>query len=181
MKALTLYQPWATLVAIGAKRIETRSWKTDYRGPLAIHVSKRTPAEFRKLYSFTAPEPFRSALMDILWKKEPVKIGMFGQVMPATRYTDLVENLNPGCVIAVCTLVSCEQIDGRSDFLGWQKGMRFWENSETERAFGDYTPGRWAWFLDKVKILPEAIPARGAMGLWEFDSYTLSLATGKTD
>ena len=28
MKALTLTQPWATLVAIGAKRIETRSWAT---------------------------------------------------------------------------------------------------------------------------------------------------------
>ena len=31
MKALTLTQPWATLVAIGAKRIETRIWRTDYR------------------------------------------------------------------------------------------------------------------------------------------------------
>ena len=34
VKALTLTQPWATLVAIGAKRIETRSWSTRYRGPL---------------------------------------------------------------------------------------------------------------------------------------------------
>lgn len=41
MKALTLYQPWASLVAIGAKTIETRSWKTDYRGPLLIHAAKR--------------------------------------------------------------------------------------------------------------------------------------------
>lgn len=35
MKALTLTQPWATLVAIQAKRIETRSWGTDYRGWIA--------------------------------------------------------------------------------------------------------------------------------------------------
>lgn len=40
MKAITLTQPWATLVAIGAKRIETRSWATRYRGPLAIHAAK---------------------------------------------------------------------------------------------------------------------------------------------
>lgn len=40
MKALTLTQPWATLVAIGAKKIETRSWNTNYRGPLAIHAAK---------------------------------------------------------------------------------------------------------------------------------------------
>src|SRR5690348_17556570 len=43
MKALTLTQPWASLVAIGAKRIETRSWSTSYRGPLAIHAAKGFP------------------------------------------------------------------------------------------------------------------------------------------
>ena len=39
MKAISLLQPWATLVSIGAKRVETRSWRTDYRGPIAIHAS----------------------------------------------------------------------------------------------------------------------------------------------
>lgn len=43
MKAITLTQPWATLVAIEAKRIETRSWYTNYRGPLAIHAAKGFP------------------------------------------------------------------------------------------------------------------------------------------
>ena len=41
MKALSLWQPWATLIAIGAKRYETRSWLTSYRGLLAIHAAKR--------------------------------------------------------------------------------------------------------------------------------------------
>lgn len=41
MWALTLRQPWASLVAIGVKQVETRSWTTAYRGPLAIHSSKR--------------------------------------------------------------------------------------------------------------------------------------------
>jgi hypothetical protein len=41
MKALTLWQTWATLVSIGAKTIETRSWGTSYRGPLAIHAAKQ--------------------------------------------------------------------------------------------------------------------------------------------
>ncbi len=39
-KAITLWQPWATLVAIGAKEYETRSWSTNHRGPLAIHAAK---------------------------------------------------------------------------------------------------------------------------------------------
>lgn len=33
-------QPWATLVVMGLKTIETRTWATDYRGPLFIHASK---------------------------------------------------------------------------------------------------------------------------------------------
>ena len=45
MKALTLTQPWASLVACGAKTIETRSWRTPYRGPVAIHAAKGFPAD----------------------------------------------------------------------------------------------------------------------------------------
>lgn len=41
MKAISLHQPWATLIAIGAKQWETRSWDTHYRGLLAIHAAKR--------------------------------------------------------------------------------------------------------------------------------------------
>ena len=41
MKALTLRQPWASLIADGRKTIETRTWRTRYRGPLAIHASAR--------------------------------------------------------------------------------------------------------------------------------------------
>lgn len=39
MKTLSLLQPWASLVIIGAKKIETRSWRTAYRGELLIHAS----------------------------------------------------------------------------------------------------------------------------------------------
>jgi len=40
MKALSLWEPWATLIRLGHKRIETRSWSTAYRGPLLICASK---------------------------------------------------------------------------------------------------------------------------------------------
>jgi hypothetical protein len=36
MKALSLKEPWATLVASGKKTIETRKWRTNYRGPVLI-------------------------------------------------------------------------------------------------------------------------------------------------
>ena len=41
MKALSLWQPHAQAIALGFKPWETRDWATSYRGPLAIHASKR--------------------------------------------------------------------------------------------------------------------------------------------
>ena len=40
MTVLSLLQPWATLVILGHKTIETRSWSTAYRGELMIHAGK---------------------------------------------------------------------------------------------------------------------------------------------
>ncbi len=40
MKALTICQPYAELIARGEKPIENRTWPTSYRGPLAIHAGK---------------------------------------------------------------------------------------------------------------------------------------------
>lgn len=42
MKALTIQQPYASLIASGEKWIENRTWYTNYRGPLAIHAGKGT-------------------------------------------------------------------------------------------------------------------------------------------
>ncbi len=61
MRCITLTQPWATLVAIGAKTIETRSWGTKYRGELAVHAAKGFPKEAQHL---CFQEPFRHILMD---------------------------------------------------------------------------------------------------------------------
>ncbi len=41
MKALSLWQPWASLWACGRKTYETRSWSTDYAGAIAVHAAKR--------------------------------------------------------------------------------------------------------------------------------------------
>lgn len=40
MKVLSLKEPWASLIYNKKKYIETRSWKTNYRGPIYIHASK---------------------------------------------------------------------------------------------------------------------------------------------
>ena len=41
IKALSLWQPWASLILLGHKHYETRSWFTDYRGKLVIHAAKK--------------------------------------------------------------------------------------------------------------------------------------------
>lgn len=61
--AITLTQPWALLLASGAKRVETRGWApaASFRGWVAIHASKSwTAADRAKLLE----EPFRSAILE---------------------------------------------------------------------------------------------------------------------
>jgi hypothetical protein len=70
MLGLSLWEPWATLVMIGAKRYETRGWSARYRGPILIHAAKRDQelkaALFQTPYSgvlhaagFSKPEHFK--------------------------------------------------------------------------------------------------------------------------
>ncbi|HBX22633.1 MAG TPA: ASCH domain-containing protein [Desulfotomaculum sp.] len=152
MKTLSLIQPWATLVAIGAKRIETRSWATKYRGPLAIHASKKVDRV-------------------ICLKKEfAIPLNEHGFV--------LVKDLPVGAVIATCTLVDCMKVrtlrpvkrDGKivmTAFLEAENSLL--EVNGNELAFGDYTPGRYAWILEDVRTLPEPVPAKGMLGLWSWE------------
>jgi len=41
MKAISVRQPWASMIAQGSKTIETRTWSTNYRGDLLIVSSKK--------------------------------------------------------------------------------------------------------------------------------------------
>ncbi|MCL4295756.1 MAG: ASCH domain-containing protein [Anaerolineae bacterium] len=59
MKSISLWQPWASLIALGAKQVETRSWQTNYRGPVAIHAAQRLGPDQRSLCSIS---PFRECL-----------------------------------------------------------------------------------------------------------------------
>jgi hypothetical protein len=59
MFALSVTQPRASLLLLGACRVETRPWHTAHRGPLAIHASRRASPEDRAL---CRSEPVRSAL-----------------------------------------------------------------------------------------------------------------------
>jgi len=91
MKVLTLTQPWASLVAIGAKQLETRSWSTSYRGQLAIHAAKGFP-NWAQMTCYE--EPFRTTLRG----------------SGAVGNPPQVANLPRGVIIAVCKLVDVRRI-----------------------------------------------------------------------
>lgn len=154
MKAITLIQPWATLIAIGAKRIETRSWQTAYRGRLAIHAGLSTRFIDPKAPEYICTEePFYSVLMN------------------AIKFSDQ-EFMPLGCVIATCELVACTQLGACVSIQNVPTLVRGVcvppAEQDPELAFGDYTPGRFAWILEDIEPLPKPVPARGSLGLWDW-------------
>ena len=143
MKALTMTQPWATLVAIGENSIETRSWSTRYRGKLAIHAAKGFPREARELCRLS---PYR-------------------QVLARHGYAD-ASSLPLGAIIAVADLVDVMKFT-RASLREVRARARAGELPTHEADFGDFSPGRYGWVLEKVRPLSEPIPMRGMLGLWE--------------
>jgi hypothetical protein len=55
MKALSVRQPWATLIISGQKTIENRRWTTPYRGPLLIHASQQVDTGSLVIYAEKLP------------------------------------------------------------------------------------------------------------------------------
>lgn len=81
--ALSLTQPWATLVTIGVKRFETRSWRTAHRGWIAIHAAKGFPRECQAL---CYQQPFAACLAAAGFNK-PEDLPR-GEVLAVVKLTD---------------------------------------------------------------------------------------------
>lgn len=81
MKALSIQQPWAWAILAGHKPLENRTWKTRYRGPLAIHASRGTgwDASGRELLAklgTPAPDELpRGALLGVVDLVDVVELG----------------------------------------------------------------------------------------------------------
>lgn len=110
-RALTLHQPWAQLVALGVKTIETRSWSTSYRGPLAIHAGKNTEYDGWKVGDYRFEQWFenvrhRAQECDCEGGEIAPSCMRGATRRPAlTQGLDLVSFASLGAVVATCTLV----------------------------------------------------------------------------
>lgn len=130
MKVLSLTEPYATLIKNGIKTIETRSWKTKYRGKLYIHASStKIPKSFKD----------NKELMSLI----------------------NIDELNYGKIICSCDLVDC--IEMTDSFINQVK------ENKNEYISGIYASGRYAWILKNIEILDNPIPAKGHLGIWNYE------------
>lgn len=183
---LSLDQPWASLVAIGVKTIETRSWPTKHRGRIGIASTVKRPKGGALGRVFRTTNDRRQQGFCLL---RP------GQVIQADPVDE--ENfpllLPLGAIVATANIVDCVPIvewgtDPQRDHItvGKDGGLRAWhfvpeslplawqaldpakrasaggsnEDDRTDQLpYGDFTPGRWAWLLDDVRPTTERCPA----------------------
>jgi len=147
MKVITLWQPWAFLVARGDKKIETRSWKApkELMGQrIAIHAAKAFSKEMQEL---CWTQPFRGILLkngfNMSFSDMPLgKVVATAKLMACLK----IINYQPGCLRA--TLENGNEV------------------INNEYHFGDYTPGRYAWILEDIQPLEEPVQAKGMQKLW---------------
>ena len=138
LKALTLTQPWASLVALREKTIETRSWYTSYRGDLVIHAAKGFPRDAQELCRF--PD-FAKALHGQTAKELPLSKGL--------------------CVVRVLACIKTTELHKVHGVLGYMPTAQ-------EMRFGNYEPGRFAWVLQYLRPIDDGEPVRGFQRLWNW-------------
>lgn len=155
MKAITIHQPWATLIAIGQKRYETRSWNTDYRGEIAIHAGRnaseltrywRSIKDARAVKSLKHFDPFFDELAAVTF--DPSESRLLADIFPR------------GVILATAELIDIHRNEPPN-------------LTSRERLFGHYGAGRYAWEIANVKRLETPIPALGEQGLWDWTGKTL--------
>lgn len=129
MRALTIRQPWASLIAAGVKTIETRSWSTKYRGPIAIHAGKH---------------PVETNTVGYWWEGNyPL-----GAVVATCTLADVVPIVDDSDMSALAPYVRVMRDTRlalrRTDAPSWP------EDITNQLPFGDFTPGRYAWLLTDI-------------------------------
>lgn len=185
LRCISLTQPWATLIAIGAKHWETRSRSTPHRGPLAIAASASFPRDARAVCGM--PEA-RQVLATAGYDRAHEGQLPLGVILCVVDVVDCVETevcfnvgralddvhddgFDRGALIA-------ESIRSHSPLLKRVNGVR---RAEHEQLFGDYSAGRFAYLTRNTRRLREPVPvehfekgravAGGALGIFALPSH----------
>jgi hypothetical protein len=150
MKAISLWEPWASLIRTGAKTWETRAWPTEYRGRLLICAAKgglpRT--EVRELIWMKL---FQCGLRPLVGK--PI---CHDSESIRSIHVDLCD-LNFGMAVALVEILDCwrtEDVDIELDSTGMEK------------HYGDFSPNRYAWELKLIDGSFPPFPITGKQGFF---------------
>lgn len=137
LRAISLIQPWASLVVMGFKRIETRSWNTKHTGDLVIHASKTMPCRLGE----------RLTLGEFEVECDRAGLLLRGPMEWPYR-------LPVGAVI------------GRADLMYTRStNSPECKPDDRNRALGDFSPDRYAWYLNGAQRCGP-IPCKGGLSLW---------------
>ena len=155
LKAISLWQPWASLIVAGLKTTETRGWTTKHRGPLIIHAAKRPIDAFGRALC----ERYASVLgEDALPLGAVVGICQLIDVLQVDPTFGLVDEVEAG-IIQVPLYQSSKP--------GWSfRGDGCAVVGHEQADVGDLSHGRYAWLLDDIVALDEPIEQSGRQGLW---------------
>lgn len=171
MKALTLYQPFATLLAHGLKQYETRPWKTSYRGWFAIHAGKEFPNLYAKLVD---TDPF-----NLLLAKVPnLETLPLGAVLGIAYLDDCIPSAKLTGKLTEVERVVGDFTDGRFGFritkaipfpdpMPWRGSQMFWEwtglerfRTDLGRRLGLTLSNPWLWELQPDEVIRYWIAAK---------------------
>lgn len=153
-RALSLTHPYGPLIALGKKRYETRSWSTDYRGPLVIHCALKLPGDELDFARDLV------ALYDMT-ELATSPLGCFARLVDLHGNPRPGEHLiNRGLALGWCALLDCHRTEDVRDDLSAQ-----------ERLLGGYGDRRFAFELGPFTPFAQPItpPAGGFhLGLWRW-------------
>lgn len=156
MKAITVWQPWGTCLALGLKKNETRSWPTHYRGPIAIHAAAKNDPTLRELWCDLNMTMASIGHCNFIRKVNTKDIYYLEW---HEKYREIICDLEFGKVVGIANLVDCILIT--PEFVS--------KLSPQELALGDYTLGRYAWVMEAAIMLDESLPSKGQQRLWNIN------------
>jgi hypothetical protein len=94
MKALSIKQPWAALIAHGIKDIENRTWKTKFRGKIYIHASGQIYPLFKGNNLVFPPDQWNdiNKKVDVFKKEEHDKFFLKSAIIGEVEIVDCVQD-----------------------------------------------------------------------------------------
>ena len=141
MKAITLHEPWASLIREGKKTVETRSWPAPrpWGRRIGIHAGKKVDREFLRSVS---PMPVHPGRM--------VATAILGGCYRVYGHREVMSRGEPRWAAI------CYNHQGEEVLVG-------------EDRYGDFSIGRWLWLLTDIQPLEYPVLAVGHQGFWVWD------------